>query len=72
MTDRREELATRLSRLVVALVLAAIGIVWIGQGTGYIGGSAMTGSTFWAAVGAFLLAVVVVVVLVERRVARPR
>jgi hypothetical protein len=36
-------------------VLALTGIVWIGQGTTLIQGSSMTGSTFWAVVGAICL-----------------
>jgi hypothetical protein len=32
----------------------------------------MTGSTFWAAVGALLLAAAAAVVLIERRIAHPR
>ncbi|HEY7024643.1 MAG TPA: hypothetical protein VH371_06775 [Candidatus Limnocylindrales bacterium] len=41
--------------LLVAGVLCLIGLVWIGQGSGAIGGSAMTGSSFWLAVGAVLV-----------------
>jgi protein-S-isoprenylcysteine O-methyltransferase Ste14 len=33
-------------------VLVVVGTVWIGQGTQIIQGSSMTGSTFWAIVGA--------------------
>ena len=57
----------RPTRLVLAAVLALVGIVWLGQGLGFIEGSVMTGSLFWAAVGAVLLAGAVLVVLVERR-----
>jgi hypothetical protein len=57
----------RPSRLVVALLLALVGLVWIGQGTGLIAGSAMSGTTFWAIVGLVLLALAVVVLVVERR-----
>jgi hypothetical protein len=32
-------------------VLVLVGAVWFGQGTGLLGGSSMTGSTFWAIVG---------------------
>ena len=42
--------------LLVAGVLVLIGLVWIGQGSGIIGGSAMSGSTFWLAVGVVLVA----------------
>ena len=39
--------------LVVALVL---GVVWIGQGIGLIGGSFMTGRVEWSIIGALLSA----------------
>lgn len=57
----------RPSRLVVALLLALVGLVWIGQGTGLIAGSAMSGTMFWAVVGLVLVALAVVVLVVERR-----
>ena len=57
----------RPSRLVVAIVLALIGLVWIGQGSGMLGGSAMSGSPFWAVVGIVLLALAVAIVVRERR-----
>ena len=39
-------------RRVIGALLTLTGIVWIGQGTTLIQGSSMTGSTFWAVVGA--------------------
>jgi hypothetical protein len=57
----------RPTRLVLAAVLALVGIIWLGQGLGFIGGSFMTGSLFWAVVGAVLLAGAVLLVLLERR-----
>lgn len=39
-------------RRVVGAVLVLTGVVWIGQGIRLIQGSSMTGSTFWAVVGA--------------------
>jgi hypothetical protein len=60
----------RPSRLVIALILVLIGLVWIGQGSGLIAGSAMTGSPFWGVMGVVLVAVAAAVLLVERR--RPR
>ena len=57
----------RPSRLVVAVVLALIGLVWIGQGSGMLGGSAMSGSPFWAVVGIVLIALAVAIVVRERR-----
>jgi hypothetical protein len=59
----------RSSRLVLALLLSLVGLVWIGQGTGIIGGSAMSGSTFWAVVGLILVALAVAVLVLERRAA---
>jgi uncharacterized membrane protein YhhN len=41
-----------IARRVVGVVLFLAGVVWIGQGAGAITGSSMTGSTFWAVVGA--------------------
>ena len=57
----------RPTRLVLALVLALAGRVWLGQGLGFIPGSFMTGSPFWAVVGAGLVALAVVIVAAERR-----
>jgi hypothetical protein len=37
-----------------ALVIA--GLIWIGQGLGFIGGSPMTDEPFWAAMGVLLVA----------------
>ena len=64
----------RASRLVIAAVLGLMGLVWLGQGLGYIPGSFMTGSQFWATVGTVLLviAAAVVVLLVGRRGRRGR
>ncbi len=59
----------RTTRLVIALILALVGAVWVGQGVGVIGGSAMSGSSFWAVVGLILLVAAVVIVVRERRVA---
>ena len=57
----------RPSRLIVAAVLFLVGLVWIGQGTGRIAGSAMSGTTFWAAAGVILVVLAVVIVMRERR-----
>ena len=48
-------------------VLAAIGLVWLGQGIGLIGGSFMTGEPLWAIVGAAMLAVAIVLAVSARR-----
>ncbi len=39
-------------RRVVGALFCLTGLVWIGQGTTLIQGSSMTGSTFWAVMGA--------------------
>ena len=50
------------NRWILAAVLALIGIVWIGQGTGIIRGSGfMTDDMRWAIVGVVLLLAGVVV-----------
>jgi glucose dehydrogenase len=59
----------RRTPLIVAILLALVGLVWLGQGTGLIGGSAMSGSSFWAIVGVVLLVAAAVVVV--REVRRP-
>ena len=56
----------RTSRLVLAVILALVGIVWIGQGSGAIAGSAMSGSNFWAVVGVVLLLAAAAIVVLER------
>jgi hypothetical protein len=44
--------------IVVAVVVALVGLVWIAQGLGVpIGGSFMVGDPFWAVAGAALVAV---------------
>jgi hypothetical protein len=57
-------------RTVIAVVLFLVGAVWIGQGIGVIGGSAMSGSSFWAIVGAVLVIVAAAVVVTGRRTNR--
>jgi hypothetical protein len=39
----------------VIVVLAAVGLVWLGQGIGLIGGSVMSGEPLWAIIGAAML-----------------
>jgi lipopolysaccharide export LptBFGC system permease protein LptF len=62
----------RRSRVLIAAVVALVGIFWIGQGLDVIKGSAMTGNSFWAAVGVILLIVAAAILLRERRPATPR
>ena len=35
----------------VGLLIAVMGVIWTLQGLGYVGGSVMSGVTFWAVVG---------------------
>ena len=62
----------RASRLIIALLVALVGLAWIGQGTGIIGGSAMSGSSFWAIVGLVLLVVAAVIAAREWRLSTSR
>ena len=57
----------RASRIAVAVVLALLGLVWLAQGLGVLAGTAMSGSLFWAIVGAALLAAGVVIGTLEAR-----
>jgi hypothetical protein len=40
------------ARRILGALLFLTGVVWIGQGLNWIHGSSMTGSTFWAVMGA--------------------
>jgi drug/metabolite transporter (DMT)-like permease len=57
----------RSSRLIAGLVLGLIGVLWLGQGVGLIGGSPMSGSAIWAVIGAALLVVAAVILALETR-----
>jgi len=48
-------------RWIIAGVVIAIGLVWIGQGSGALPGSVMSGDPRWALIGAVLVAVGIVV-----------
>jgi len=39
-------------RLSVSIIMLLVGLVWIGQGTGLLGGSPMSSQSFWALAGA--------------------
>ena len=54
-------------RIVVAFVALVIGLVWIGQGIGLIGGSFMSGEAFWAVMGAILVLIAVALLRGVRR-----
>jgi hypothetical protein len=55
------------ARLVVGVILAAVGVVWALQGFNVLGGSGMSGQGVWAVVGSFLVVIGVVVALSGRR-----
>ena len=61
----------RRTRLALAIVLALVGLVWLGQGLGLLPGSVMSGSTFWAVVGAALVLGGGLLLVVERRRGTP-
>jgi hypothetical protein len=54
-------------RLVLGTVLIVVGVIWIGQGVGAIGGSFMTGQAIWAVFGAVALLFGVVLIRGARR-----
>lgn len=41
----------RTSVVIVGAILVVVGLVWTGQGAGYIGGSFMTGQSLWLYIG---------------------
>ena len=57
----------RISRLIIAAVLALVGLAWIGQGLGFLPGSVMSGNAFWAVVGAILIVLAIVIAARELR-----
>ena len=59
-----------IARYALAALIAVVGLVFIGQGLGYIGGSAMTSQQFWAVVGALMLVGAGLLVWSARRSAR--
>ena len=42
-------------RRVIGVIAILIGLVWIGQGVGAIGGSFMSGEAVWAVIGAIVV-----------------
>ena len=42
--------------IALGVLLTVAGVVWALQGLGYVGGSSMTGSSFWAIVGPIVAA----------------
>lgn len=56
----REVPVMRRSRLAAAILLI-VGALWIGQGTGTVAGSAMSGQSMWGLVGGVLVVVGLVI-----------
>jgi hypothetical protein len=56
--------------VVLGALLALMGLVWIGQGFGYIPGSFMTGQLFWAFAG--LVSLLLGAALLYAGLRRPR
>ena len=46
----------------IGVIVAILGVIFTLQGLGFIGGSAMTGSTLWAILGPLIAVVGIVVV----------
>lgn len=61
------------ARTILAIILVAIGLVWVGQGTGLLAGrSFMVGDPRWTAIGAVCVVVGVALGWLEiRRRAKP-
>lgn len=57
----------RPTRLIVAAVVFLVGLVWIGQGAGLIGGSAMSNVGVFDLIGLVLVVLAVAIVVRERR-----
>jgi hypothetical protein len=57
----------RTTRVAIAAALALVGLLWIGQGLGFVPGSVMSGDPLWAVVGAGLLLVAGALVAREMR-----
>ena len=52
----------RAVRMVLGALCLVVGVIWVGQGVGLIGGSFMTGEAIWAVIGAVTILVGVVLV----------
>ena len=53
--------------IALGALLLAVGAVWTFQGLGYLKGSSMTGSSFWAIVGPIVAAAGVSIIYVALR-----
>ena len=60
-------------RVILAIILIALGLAWIGQGTAILPGTGpMTGQPFWAWVGAAMVAIGIALAAVEIRSRRAK
>lgn len=57
-------------RLVISIALLLVGLLWIGQGIGLLGGNAMSGQSVWALIGAVLVVAAAGVAWSARRTGR--
>ena len=57
-------------RLAIAVVLLLVGLVWIGQGTGVVRGSGMSGQSIWALIGLVLVVAAAWLAWTARRTAQ--
>ncbi|WP_141788367.1 hypothetical protein [Oryzihumus leptocrescens] len=56
----------------VGVLVALVGLLWTLQGTGVLGGSAMSGVAFWAVVGIVLIIAGVALYVLGERTLRAR
>ena len=54
----------------IGVIIAVLGAIFTLQGFGYIGGSAMTGSTLWAVLGPIIAVVGIVIAVFGMRTGR--
>jgi hypothetical protein len=62
--------AARITLILLGAALVLVGVIWIGQGLGFIPGSVMTGDRLWFNIGLIVGLVGVVVLVLGLR--RPR
>ncbi|WP_067892575.1 hypothetical protein [Nocardia vaccinii] len=62
----------RVISVVVGVVLCLVGALWVGQGTGNVHGSPMTGHSQWTYLGVVLIIVGVVAIISAAYRARKR
>lgn len=55
------------SKMAVALLIGAVGLIFLGQGIGWIPGSYMTGDPTWAVVGSVMVVIAAVLLWRGRR-----